>query len=110
MKRTQKAVVISLFLGIIFFTVNFMSHTASTPTIIFKSLLVALTFGVLYMLTFTLLDSEKHRIQYGVPLIIGVASGALIGTKLGEPIICTLIGIGIAVIVGYIYGRIKGVR
>ncbi|UXR71375.1 hypothetical protein [Staphylococcus sp. IVB6240] len=110
MKHTHKALVISLFLGIIFFVVNFMSHTAPLSMIIIKSLLVAIIFGVLYMLTFTLLDSEERRIQYGVPLVIGVALGALIGTKLEQPIICTLVGIAIALIVGYLYGRIKGVR
>lgn len=112
MERTQwyKGLVISLFLGIIFFVVNLMSHTAPVSTIIMKSLLVALTFGVLYTITFTLLASEQRRLQYGVPLVIGVALGALVGMKLEQPIICTLVGIAVALIAGYVYGRIKGVR
>ncbi|KIX91149.1 hypothetical protein TP70_04190 [Staphylococcus microti] len=112
MERTQwyKGLIISLFLGIIFFVVNFMSHTAPVSTIIFKSVLVALTFGVLYTLTFTLLASEQRRIQYGAPLVIGVALGALVGMKVEQPIICTLIGIVVALLIGYVYGRIKGGR
>ncbi|MCS4486052.1 hypothetical protein [Staphylococcus americanisciuri] len=112
MERTQwyRGLIISLFLGILFFGVNFMSHTAPVSVIIFKSLLVALTFGILYTLTFSLLASEQRRLQYGVPLVIGVALGALVGMRFEQPIICTLIGIAVALLAGFVYGHIKGGR
>ncbi|REI33950.1 hypothetical protein [Staphylococcus felis] len=108
-QRLYKGLFIAIILGILFFFMNWMNHPSSLLQLELKSLLLSVTFFLLYGVVFTLLSTEKRKMQYGLPIIISVITGMLIGIVFDMAIVGVSVGLLVGLAIGYLRDINKGV-
>lgn len=105
--RWIRGAIIALILGVLFYAMQSFNTQSDVYTLIIHSILFIIVFFVLYMIVFSLLNNETRKRQYGLPLIIGVILGLLIGNVMNYPFIGLIIGVFIALIIGYSIEKIQ---
>lgn len=102
--RLIRGLVITLLLSVLFYVINTTHYQDHLGALLWRTLLFAIVFYVLYVIVFSIFSSEERKRQYGTPAIIGVIVGLLIGIWLNMPLVGLLLGILFALIVGYFIG------
>ncbi|UEX90518.1 hypothetical protein [Staphylococcus ratti] len=103
-RRLIRGLVITLLLSILFYVMNTSHYQGQWEALLWRTLLFAIVFYVLYVLVFSIFSSEERKRQYGTPSIFGVIVGLLIGIWLDMPLVGLLLGLLFALIVGYFIG------
>lgn len=106
-QRCIRGAIIAVILGVLYYAMQSFNTQNDIYALIMRSILLAIVFFVLYMLTFSLLNNASRKRQYGPPLIVCVILGLLIGKVLNYPFVGLIIGIFIALITGYFIGKMQ---
>ncbi|WP_340278479.1 hypothetical protein [Staphylococcus coagulans] len=105
--RIIKGLIIALLLGVFFFVINVNQYGVSPIALATKSIMVAVVFAVLYILTFSILSSDERKQLFGPPLLIELIIGLLAGILFNQPLIGCLTGIVLGIAVGWIRYRMQ---
>ncbi|WP_086428127.1 hypothetical protein [Staphylococcus cornubiensis] len=104
--RIIRGIIISIFLGLLFYFLNQTQSTYSTTELFIRSVCVAVAFAVFYFLVFAILNNDTRKRMYGPPLSIGIILGVVIGQWLSSPFIGLAIGIVLGILIGAIRQRL----
>lgn len=104
----KKSATLSVFFGIIFFLLNYFSakHDTISPLLI-RTLLATLTFFVLYIIVFSIFNSDARKFKFGITLPISIVIFLIIGALFFTIQIGVIVGLIVGLIAGFIWEIIE---
>ncbi|MCI2947897.1 glucan phosphoethanolaminetransferase (alkaline phosphatase superfamily) [Staphylococcus caledonicus] len=103
-KLVKKSAKISLIFGVLFFLLNYFSaHHDTIDPLLIRSLIATIAFFILYIVVFSIFNSDERKLKFGITLPIALVIFLIIGGIFFTVKIGLIIGLIVGIIAGFIW-------